>query len=106
MLERAAGERRAKCYSRQGMAIKPTATQTRPEAEHSPSAPGEVRRLQGFVCDFCEQHFEGPPAGSGLFLWTRGEEYRFEEPPLCEECAMRISVGAVLKWQSEEEEEG
>ena len=88
------------------MAIKPTETQVRAEAEaeHTPPSPGEVRRLQGFDCDFCERHFEGTPAGSGLFLWSRGDEYRFEEPPLCEECAMRISVGAVLKWESEEEE--
>ena len=94
------------CYSQRRMAIKPTESQVRPEAEaeHSPPSPGEVRRLQGFDCDFCEKHFEGPPAGSGLFLWSRGDEYRFEEPPLCEECAMRISVGAVLKWESEEEE--
>jgi hypothetical protein len=86
------------------MAIKPTVTQIRPEPEHTPPSPGEVRRLQGYDCDFCERHFEGPPAGSGLFLWSRGDEYRFEEPPLCEECAMRISVGAVWQWQSEEEE--
>ena len=45
-----------------------------------------------------------PPAGAGRFLWSRGDEYRFEEPPLCEECALRISVGAVLKWESEDEE--
>jgi hypothetical protein len=101
---RAGAGRALKCYSPSRMAIKPTESQSRPEPDHSPSAPGEVRRLQGFDCDFCARHFDGPPAGSGLFLWTRGDEYRFEEPPLCEECAMRISVGAVLKWESEEEE--
>lgn len=90
------------------MAIKPTETQIRPEGEpeHTPASPGpgEVRRLQGYDCDFCARHFEGPPAGSGLFLWSRGDEYRFEEPPLCEECALKISVGAALQWENEEEE--
>jgi hypothetical protein len=102
----APARRAPKCYSPSRMAIKPTVTQARPDAEpeHAPPSPGEVRRLQGYTCDFCEHHFEGPPAGSGLFLWSRGDEYRFEEPPLCEECAMKISVGAVLKWESEEEE--
>ena len=46
------------------------------------------------------------PDGSGLFVWTRGEETRYEEPPLCSECAQRITIGALLKWSLEEEEEG
>jgi hypothetical protein len=31
---------------------------------------------------------------------------RVEEPPLCEECASRITMGAVAKWAIEGEEEG
>jgi hypothetical protein len=61
---------------------------------------------QGFQCDSCGKWFDGEPGGAGLFLWTRGEEVRYEEPPLCEECAAEISVGALVKWESEEEEEG
>jgi hypothetical protein len=54
----------------------------------------------------CSETFEGPPAGSGLFLWSRGDELRIEEPPLCEECASQITIGALMKWELEEEEEG
>jgi hypothetical protein len=65
----------------------------------SPASPG-------FDCDGCGQHFEGEPAGSGLFMWTRGEEVRFEEPPLCEECATNVTLDALTRWDAEEEEEG
>jgi hypothetical protein len=68
-------------------------------------ASGETRE-KGFQCDACGQWFEGEPGGAGLFLWTRGEEVRYEEPPLCESCASEISVGALVKWDTEEEEEG
>lgn len=54
-------------------------------------------------CDACGEEIEGAPAGSGLFLWTRGEEVRYEEPPLCERCATSIAVGGMLQWEPEEE---
>jgi hypothetical protein len=60
----------------------------------------------GYDCDSCGQHFEGEPAGSGLFMWTRGDEVRFEEPPLCEECAQNVTLDALTRWDVEEEEEG
>jgi hypothetical protein len=60
----------------------------------------------GYECDMCGQHFEGEPAGSGLFLWTRGDELRFEEPPLCEACAQNVTLDALTRWVVEEEEEG
>lgn len=60
----------------------------------------------GYDCDMCGQHFDGEPAGSGLFLWTRGEELRFEEPPLCEVCAQNVTLDALTRWDVEEEEEG
>lgn len=59
---------------------------------------------QSYECDLCGQTFEGSPAGSGLFLWSRGDELRVEEPPLCEECASQITIGALMKWELEEEE--
>jgi hypothetical protein len=59
-----------------------------------------------FQCDHCGAEFEGEPGGAGLLLWTRGEEVRFEEPPLCEDCASAIAIGAFLKWETEEEDEG
>jgi len=62
--------------------------------------------VKQFVCDSCGGTFDGVPGGAGLFLWTRGDEVRFEEPPLCEECASEISVGALLRSDMGEEEEG
>jgi hypothetical protein len=56
-----------------------------------PSAPGTT----DFVCDACGRTSAGPPAGSGLFIWSRGDEVRYEEPPLCEECAIGVSVQAL-----------
>jgi hypothetical protein len=61
---------------------------------------------RSYECDACGRSFEGEPAGAGLFLWTRGDEVRYEEPPLCEQCASKITVGALLKWDAEDEEEG
>jgi hypothetical protein len=76
-----------------------------PPDEQADSAAGEDQEKR-FQCDACGAWFDGEPAGAGLFLWTRGEEVRYEEPPLCEACASEITVGALVKWDSEEEEEG
>jgi hypothetical protein len=59
-----------------------------------------------FECDLCGKDCQGAPSGSGLMLWHRGDEMRVEEPPLCEECASRVTIGAVVKWALEGEEEG
>ena len=59
-----------------------------------------------FECDACGKTFEGTPGGAGLFLWTRGDEVRYEEPPLCDECAQEITVGALTRWDVGEEEAG
>lgn len=73
-------------------------------------ADGPLRAVQladaGYECDVCGQHFDGEPAGSGLFMWTRGDEVRFEEPPLCQECAQNVTLDALTRWDVEEEEEG
>jgi hypothetical protein len=77
------------------------------EQEDSPSelATGS-RHGKTYECDACGRSFAGEPAGAGLFLWTRGDEVRYEEPPLCEECASEITVGALVKWDAEDDEEG
>jgi hypothetical protein len=67
---------------------------------------GDTAHASHFECDFCGKYTEGIPAGSGLMLWHRGDEMRIDEPPLCEECASRITIGAVVKWALEGEEEG
>jgi hypothetical protein len=56
------------------------------------------------ICDVCEQPIEGESAGSGLYLWTRGDEVRIEEPELCAQCATAIGVTALATWSVEEEE--
>lgn len=66
----------------------------------------EAAAPRRFECDYCGGSFEGAPEGSGLFIWTRGDEIRYEEPPLCEQCAHSIVIGALLKWDFDEEEEG
>ena len=72
-----------------------------PDVAPAPAAPAP-----GFDCDMCGEHFEGEPAGSGLFMWTRGDELRFEEPPLCEGCGQNVTLDALTRWEAEEEEEG
>jgi hypothetical protein len=66
--------------------------------------PESARPSVGFVCDVCGRTLDGMPAGSGLFIWTRGEEVRYEDPPLCEECAPRVTVAALGFWDHDEEE--
>lgn len=66
----------------------------------------EPTPVQRYVCDSCGKSFTGLPGGAGLLIWTRGDETRYEEPPLCDECASKISVGALIKWAIEDEEEG
>jgi hypothetical protein len=55
-------------------------------------------------CDACDEAIEGEPAGRGLYMWTRGDEVRFEEPALCGHCATAIGVTALAAWSMEEEE--
>jgi hypothetical protein len=55
-------------------------------------------------CDVCDTTIEGEAAGRGLYMWTRGDEVRFDEPALCQQCATAISVTALRQWDVEEEE--
>ena len=55
-------------------------------------------------CDNCDQPIEGEPSGRGLYMWTRGDEKRFEEPALCARCSIAIGVSALAAWTVEEEE--
>ena len=42
--------------------------------------------------------------GHGLLVWSRGEERRYQEPPLCASCATAIGLTALQRWEIEEEE--
>lgn len=57
-----------------------------------------------FECDACSTIVQGEPAGSGLYIWHRGEEVRYEEPPLCAQCATAIGLTALALFSMEEEE--
>lgn len=71
----------------------------------SDDTPSEPPPPQVYECDVCGNTFEGPPAGAGLLIWTRGEEVRCEEPPLCESCGAELLLGAMLRYADDEEEE-
>ena len=43
-------------------------------------------------------------SGSGVYLWCRGTEVRYEEAPLCASCAAAIGMSALGRWEIEEEE--
>jgi len=60
-------------------------------------------------CDVCAELVESDAegyavGGSGLYVWTRGDEVRYEEPPLCGRCGTAIGVMALAQWDLEEDE--
>lgn len=67
-------------------------------------------------CDVCAEVLDGPAGGAnadsdqedvrgrGLLVWSRGEERRYQEPPLCASCAAAIGVSALQRWETEEDE--
>lgn len=81
-----------------------------PALVQSGSAPFELEDEtvdRRFECDLCGEEVEGEPAGRGLFIWTRGEELRYEEPPLCEKCGAAVYLTAMNGFLiADEEEEG
>ncbi len=62
------------------------------------------------ACDVCgepvsEDEDDGHAiAGHGLYVWTRGDETRREEPPLCPSCAAALGLTALARWEIDEEE--
>ncbi len=56
------------------------------------------------TCHACNAPIEGEPAGRGLLLFVRGDDVLREEPPLCERCALAVSMTALYRWEIEEEE--
>lgn len=67
-------------------------------------------QVEPLCCDACGQRFAcdeddgyGIP-GSGVYLWKRGDDVRFEKVPLCGSCASAIGMTALARWEIEEEE--
>jgi hypothetical protein len=62
------------------------------------------------ACDVCgepvpDDEDTGPAlAGHGLYVWTRGDETRREEAPLCPSCAAALGLTALARWEIDEEE--
>ena len=71
----------------------------------SPTPPETEAKVPPFECDSCGKSVEGEPAGRGLYVWTRGDETRYEEPPLCSSCANAIGLAALAQWELEEDGE-
>src|SRR5690606_23342123 len=86
-------------------AILPGVPEPRPQAVTDVSHPPEATEERCFVCDLCGKTFSGLPEGSGLFMWTRGNEVRVEEPPLCRGCASRLVLGAFHVYEDGSGEE-
>ena len=53
-------------------------------------------------CDVCGKP-AGDDASSGLFMWVRDEDYRFEEPAICKACSRQVSTQAYLRLLGPEE---
>jgi hypothetical protein len=55
-------------------------------------------------CHACDEEIDGEPAGHGLLVWPRGDDYHYEEPPLCDRCANAIGLAALWRFAQEEDE--
>ncbi len=69
-----------------------------PEDERCSVCSGEVPKAEADLDDGLHT------AGHGLFVWARGDEIQYEEPPLCSECAVAIGITALQRWEAEEDE--
>jgi hypothetical protein len=56
-------------------------------------------------CDVCGRPIQGEPAAHGLLIWTRGDEVRYELPPVCALCAQPLTV-AGMRMSEDEGEQG
>ena len=70
------------------------------------------QKAESPACDACGlpvlKDAEGStsPSGSGLYVWVRGDDIRYEEPPLCADCAAAIGLTQLRLWEMEDDEEG
>ncbi|CAN5358857.1 hypothetical protein BH09MYX1_BH09MYX1_55890 [soil metagenome] len=45
-------------------------------------------------------------SGSGLLVFARGDDVRYEEPRLCDACATAVGITQHRLWDLEDDEEG
>lgn len=73
--------------------------------KRTPSFDDDTPVAEPWSCDVCGETFEGQPGGRGLLVWTRSDEVRYEEPPICERCSEKLAMGALWFWAREEDED-
>jgi hypothetical protein len=73
-------------------------------ADHALRARQAASGATELRCDVCNVAITGEPHGRGLYVWSRGDELRFEEPALCCLCSVAIGMTALSAWNVEEEE--
>jgi hypothetical protein len=69
----------------------------------------DLFRKEEARCDACgeplvEKDESFALLGRGQYLWSRGDQVRFEDAPLCPACAAAIGLSALARWEIEEEE--
>lgn len=64
----------------------------------------EVLECDACGCDLDAEEELSQLGGRGVYMWTRGDEIRFEDAPLCPSCASAIGMTALARWEIEEEE--
>ena len=55
-------------------------------------------------CHCCDRRLEDSRGGTGLFLWVRGDQVEYEEPPLCFDCSQALSVSWLQRVYEMEDE--
>lgn len=61
-------------------------------------------RDEQLACSVCDEPIEGRHS-TGLLMWSRGDEIRFDEPPVCPACSSTIGVAAFYRWITASDEE-
>lgn len=67
-------------------------------------APAEAIPCDACGCDLEDDETAEDLGGRGVYVWTRGDDVRLEDAPLCASCASAIGMTALARWEIEEEE--